>query len=339
MSDGHTGLSNSQVNEGGLGNFKLVLTSLKQGSGKSELVMHVTSNTSSFSGLEPYQFLSGIGLKEYMGQCQVLPHRCFYHVVAVLPDGYYPMEHIQQVQIVHATFKDFAEKIGQLYQLYQQEASILRVLGLKPTQQTLFGQPMQIEVKETDVPLWVNDVKLPQLRTLEEQKDALQKQIDDLNQFLPLLYGSGYPLEVAVIHTLQFLGLDAEKTEKSFTIDVRAQTHDGTKKFGLEVTGLGGQVKKDNPKLTQLMQFDLIKEHDEKTILVANTHNKTPISQRMGLEDFTPQVLNFLSVHPILLLTGWDLYCIVRDVLAGAKTKEELVEMLYTTDGRLKYIS
>ncbi len=85
------------------------------------------------------------------------------------------------------------------------------------------------------------------------------------------------------------------------------------------------------------MDFERIKEHDEKTVLVANTYNKTPISERKSLEDFSPQVLTFLSVHPILIVTGWDLYCMVRDVLDNARTKEELIKKLYTTNGRLNY--
>ena len=85
------------------------------------------------------------------------------------------------------------------------------------------------------------------------------------------------------------------------------------------------------------MEFERIKEHDEKTVLVANTHNKRPIAERKSLEDFTPQVVSFLSVHPILIITGWDLYCMVRDVLDGSRTREELIKKLYSTNGRLNY--
>lgn len=60
----------------------------------------------------------------------------------------------------------------------------------------------------------------------------------------------------------------------------------------------------------------------KKTILVANTYNKIPISKRKDLEDFTPQVLNFLSRHPILLLTGWALYCMVEDILEGIRSRQ-----------------
>ncbi len=80
-----------------------------------------------------------------------------------------------------------------------------------------------------------------------------------------------------------------------------------------------------------------IKEHDEKTILVANTFNATPIRERDRLEHFTPQVVAYLSRHPILLMTGWDLYRMVGEVLAGTRSAGSVVGQLYGAEGRLRY--
>ncbi len=340
MNDGHIGLTNHGINHGESGNFKAELSALTHSNGHVEYVVHATSNVFYSYGLQPFQFLSHIGFTQYQGQCPLLPHeQCFYYIFAQSQHSFDGMEHFSQVQLIHDRFKRFAESIHQLFTLYQQEENILREIDLKPSRQSVLGQPMQIEIQETDIPLWVNDVKFPKLRELEAQRGVLQKEIDQLNQFLPLLYGTGDSLEMAVIHALRFLGLNAEKTEKGFTVDIRAQTKDGTKKFGLEVTGINGQIKKDSPKLNQLMEFERVKEHDEKTVLVANTHNKTPLSQRKGIEDFTPQVVTFLERHPILILTGWDLYCMVGEMLDSKRTKEELIEKLYTTSGRLNYTS
>ncbi len=138
------------------------------------------------------------------------------------------------------------------------------------------------------------------------------------------------------IKALQFFGLDTEPAPKGFTADIFAHTTDGSRKFGFEVTGIAGSIKKDSKKLTQLLEFERIKEHGEKTILVANTHNAIPITERKGLEDFTPPVLDFLGRHPILLMTGWELYCMVRDVLENSLTREKAIQTLYTVNGRLQ---
>lgn len=337
MNDGHTGLENGKVNEAGSGNYNMVLSYLKQSTGAAEFVMYATSNTFYSFGLQPTEFLSRIGFRQYTGQCPFFHDNCFYSVLASVQRSSYGMEHFSQVQSIHDSFKRFAGNIGKLFQLCQEEENILRDVRLHSSSKVLFGEPIQLEIKEDDIPLWIEEVKFPKLLELERQKKTLQIQIEELNQFLPLLYGSGDLLETAVLQSLKFLGLEAEKTEKGFTADIRARSSDGTKMFGLEVTGISGQVKKDSPKLTQLMEFERLKEHDEKTILVANTHNKTPISQRKDLEDFTPQVVSFLERNPILIITGWDLYCMLRDVMSGSRTKEELIELLFVSNGRLKY--
>ncbi len=337
MNDGHSGIENRQVNQGGSGNFELILAYLKQGTGRGEFVIHATSNTFYSFGLQPLEFLAEIGFTHYSGECPFHRDKCFYRVIATLQRDVHGFENFHQVQSIHDAFKTFAGRIGELFQLRQQEDRILREIGIQSRRKAVFGQPVEIEISENDVPLWIDEVKFKRLRDLETQRDTIQQEINDLSGYLPLLYATGDSLEEAVVKALQSLGLNAERAPKGFTADVLAQTADGTKKFGLEVTGIAGAVKKDSKKLTQLLEFERIKEHREKTILVANTYNTLPISQRKKQEHFTPQVLEFLSRHPILLMTGWDLYCMAGDVLEGLRSKEEIIEILYTTNGLLKY--
>lgn len=337
MNDGHSGIENRQVNQGGSGNFQLVLAYLKQGSGRGDFVIHATSNTFYSYGLQPLEFLEQIGLSHYHGQCPFHHDKCFYRVIATLQRDIHGFENYTQVQRIHHAFQTFAGKIGDLFSLHQQEERILREIGIKSSGKSIFGQPVKIDVSEVDVPLWVDEVKFPKLRDLEIQRDAIQEEIDDLRGFLPLLYGTGEMLEEAVIKALQFIGLEAQRAPKGFTADILAQTLDGSRKFGVEVTGVSGPIKKDSRKLTQLLEFERIKEHDEKTLLVANTYRAKPIEERKVLEDFTPQVLDFLSRHPILLMTSWDLYCVVRYVFENPQLREAVVEALYTTNGRWEW--
>jgi hypothetical protein len=339
MNDGHSGIENRQVNQGGSGNFQFILAYLKQGTGHGEFVIHATSNTFYSFGLQPLEFLAEIGFTHYSGECPFHRDRCFYRVIARLARDVHGVEHFDQVQSIYNAFKIFAGRIGELFQLRQQEDRILREIeiGIRSERRAIFGQPVEIAISEKDVPLWVNEVKFQRLRELETQRDAVQREISNLSGYLPLLYGTGEPLEEAVVRALQFLGLNAERAPKGFTADILAQTPDGVQKFGFEVTGTAGPIKKDSKKLTQLLEFERIKEHGEKTVLVANTYSTMPINQRMEQEHFTPQVLEFLSRHAILLVTGWDLYCMVGDVLEESRSKEEIIEILYTTNGQLKY--
>lgn len=340
MTDGHTGIENRQVNQGGSGSFQLTLSYLKQGTGEGEFVIHATSTTYNLAGGMPAaDFLMGIGFAYYRGNCPFHRDRCFYRGIASLGRDAYGFENFDHTQQVHKAFQAFAGKVDELFQLQRQQDSILREVGIDSSVKIIFGPPQEIIIKDTDIPLWVDDVKFPSLRELDVQKAAIQKEIDALNRFLPLLYGTGEVLENAVIEALRFMGLRAQEAPKSFTADIFAETQDGSRKFGLEVTGVDGSIVKRSVKLTQVLEFERIKEHQEKTILIANTHNAKPIPKREGLEDFTQPVVDFLSHHPILLMTSLDLYRMVGDILASIRPKEELVEMLYNAFGRLRYPS
>lgn len=337
MSDGHSGIENRQVNQGGSGNFQLILAYLKQGDGRGEFVIHATSNTSYSYGLQPLEFLSGIGFTEYRGLCIFHNEKCFYRVIATLKQDVHGFEDRNPVQIIHHAFATFAGKIGEIFTLRQNEDRILSELGINVSGQAIFNSPVELEISDSDIPLWVEEVKFSRLRDLEQQSANLQDEIESLSRFLPLLFSTGNPLEKAVIDALCFFDLEAKQSPKGFTIDVLAQTSDSSYKFGFEITGLSSPIKKDSNKLTQVLDFERIKEHGEKTVLVANTHNSTRIADRANMEDFTQPVLDFLNKHPILLMTSWDLYRMVRDVLEGARTKEDVVELLYKTNGRLAY--
>jgi len=337
MTDGHSGIENRQVNQGGTGGFHLVLGYLKDSSGVGHFVIHATARTWYSYGLQPMDFLQQVGFTHFQGTCPFHHDRCFYREIAILERDIHGFENERQVESLHEGFKRFAEKIGELFSLCQKEDRILREIGLGKHSDSLFGVPQKIEVKESDVPLWVEGVKPKPLINLEKQFAKLKTDIDNLRIFLPLVYATGDTLVEAVIKALEFLELEAERTEPGFTADILARTQDDSMRFGLEIVGIEGAIKKESKKLTQVLEFERIKEHDEKTILLANTFRTLPISKRKEHEDFTPQVINFLSGHPILLMTGWDLYRMVCDILEGKKERKNIIDLLFKDKGKLEY--
>ncbi len=72
--------------------------------------------------------------------------------------------------------------------------------------------------------------------------------------------------------------------------------------------------------------------------MIANTFKNTPINERANKEHFTKNVIDFLSKHPILLMTSVDLYNMARDVMERGKNPEEIVKILYESIGVLKYV-
>lgn len=187
------------------------------------------------------------------------------------------------------------------------------------------------------MPTWVECIKPERLKNLENELKDVNDKIEDLRGFLPLVYGTGDDLENAVLKSLKLLHLDVNKTEHGFTADILAKTVDGSANFGIEVTGIENAIRKKSEKLTQVLEFERIKENNEKTILIANTHRKLPVDKRKELDDFTLDVVNFLSPYPILLMTGLDLYRIVCDILEEKKKPEEIIQLLIEARGILEY--
>lgn len=335
--DGHLGLSNKEVNKHDTARFKLVLSDLKENSGQTSFIIHATPNISYDAGLKPKEFLQKIGLDYFQDGCQFFRDKCYWKKIAYLERACDGFEHVRQVSAIHEGFRNFAAQIDGLYELVKQADDILHSIHSNLYPSSPFGEPIAIKINPEDIPLWVTDVKFKRLKEIEKDVEKLETERNDLNDYLPLLFADGDILRDAVIKALKFLGLKAESTPQGHTVDILAQTVDGSKKFGFEVTGTGGAIKKDSNKLTQVGDFERTKEHGEKTVLLANTYKLSPIKDRKDKEHFTEPVVNFLSRHPILMMTGYDLYRMVLDTMENNKEKTSLIDILYNTSGVLKY--
>ena len=336
--DGHSGIENNEVNKGSSGNFQLVLSYLKESSGRGYFIIHATSNVVYGPRPKPLEFLQQIGFTHFSGECKFHHDECFYRHFAEIEYNEMGFSDTRQNMYIHSAFEKFAkEGISKLYELQRQQHDLLGEIRASGGEIGLFGAPVKIKPQPSDIPVWVNTAKFMRLRELEGHRDGMCKEIEDLEGYLPLIYADGKILEDAVIKSLRLLGMKAEPTAQGFTADILAETKGGSKKFGFEVTGTTEAIKKDSKKLTQLLEFERIKEQNEKTILVANTFKNLPISERKGKENFTQQVIDFLGRFPILLMTGWDLYRIVSDILEAKKPADHFAERIYNETGVFKF--
>lgn len=332
--DGHTGIENNEVNRAGSGNFQLVLSYLKESGGRGYFVIHASSGTFYSFGLQPLQFLQQIGFSHFNGECKFHHDRCFYRNFAEIEYDEIGFECTRQAMDIHSAFEKFAkEGISKLYELQQQQSNILREISASTGDLPLFGALPKIKPDPSAFPVWVDEIKFRRLRDLEGQRARLNTKIENLEEFLPLVFANGDLLELAVLKALRMMGMKAEQTQAGFTADIQAESADGLKKFALEVTGTTEPIKKDSKKLTQLLEIERIKEQNEKTILVANTFKHLPVSKRKDKENFTPQVVEFLSKFPILLMTGWDLYRVVEEILENKNSASHFIERFYNDTG------
>jgi len=337
--DGHSGIENQKVNEGSTNNFQLVLAFLKTTSGDADFIIHATSNILYGPTPHPLEFLQQIGFEPFDGECPFFHNPCLWRRIASFEEYASGIENIWKTQDVHNAFKSFVDNIEQLYSLFQEQNRILRVIGASSPNLEIFATPPPIiKLDFSEIPHWVQSVKYSKLIALEKQREEIEKEIKDLQEYLPLIFADSDALVTAVIKALTLFNLEATHTARGYTVDILAETPDGSRKFGIEVTGCVEGIKKDSKKLTQVVDFERIKVHNEKTILIANTFKNIPIEERKGKEHFTKPTVDFLSKFSILMMTGYDLYTMVKDVLEKRKSSDEIIKILYETKGVLNYV-
>ena len=202
--DGHSGVSNEKVNEASHGNFSFVLTFLKDASGGGDFVMHATSNQLYGRRIHPLDFLQRIGLTHFRGNRPFHSDRCIYGSIA-RKEASRGVPDIWATQQVHDGFSRFCSEISSLYELVQKEMEILGNIGFESGIPPVFGRPGVIEPSDTEIPEWVESMKFGKLQEAEAELQAARAKVQELSQFLPLLYGSGDDLEDAVLAALRFL--------------------------------------------------------------------------------------------------------------------------------------
>jgi len=328
---GHSGLDNKSIKEISSGGFNCVLSLLKIVSGGRQFVAHIHSSVQYGGGLQPHEFLSGIGLKRFSGECPFHRRECYFRILYEPAAGVT----IQDSMPLHNQFETFITNLEKLYRVKKEEKVLVQGIDQALNYPHLFGAPIDVTPTGSVVPDWVNEHKFERLRELEASHTELVEEIEDLNMFLPLLYGTGDPLEDAVVHALRYLGMEAERTDPGFTIDVLSSNSDKSINLGVEVTGINDAIKKKSPKLSQAYRFEQIKENNEKIIILANTFNDLPIEERSTKVSFTKEVLEILKGQSVLLMTGWDLYRLVGTVMAKSKSSDDVINTLYKTEGVL----
>jgi hypothetical protein len=335
--DGHSGIENSEANKGDSQHFQFVLSFLISPSGRKDFIIHASTNVAYGPEPHPLEYLQNIGFEPFGGNCPFFHNGCLWRHMLTVETDQFNFADMRSVESAHTAFKSFVDNIEELYRLFQHQNDILRKISAATPYPKIFATPPILKVDTTEIPRWADPIRFERLSNLEKQQAEIQKEILDLQEYLPLLYTDGDILVSAALKSLKLFNLKVELAVKGFTVDILAETPDGTKKFGIEVTGCNEAIKKESKKLTQILGFDMKKEHNEKTILIANTFKNIPIEEREGKEHFTKNVVDFLGKHPILLMTGYDMYQMVRDVLEEKRSGAEIIEILYKKEGVLKY--
>jgi hypothetical protein len=342
MEAGHVGVENRTLYAVRAGNFQVVLSALIQMRGHAEIVIHASwafdqSAVPEDPDLQYGAFFLGLGLNHFPGMCPFHGNRCFFRVLGTI-EGFGSWVDLEaRATDARRRCELFAGSLPELYSVRLRDMQIRQNLNLEHLSVLAFAPLATLTIAEGTEPAWAESVKFPRLRELESQAAEANREIEELRAFAPLLYGSGEPLESAVVAALRYFGLATRKTVKGETVDVLATETATGRDLGVEVTGTDGPINKSSRKLTQVLRYEQIKRDSDKTILLANTQRSTPVGDRAAREDFTQPAVEFLANHPVLLITGWDLYRLIGDVLSCRRERAEVVASLFDLVGLFKY--
>ena len=160
----------------------------------------------------------------------------------------------------------------------------------------------------------------------DKQKNALETKRQSLDKYRDIFSVHEAPQIDAVRLALKDMGLETERTKPGFPVDLLGSD------LAIEVTSIAGKINSDSPKMFQLLQFSEKHRKNEKVVLIANTFKREYPSDRIGKQDFTPQVIEFLKSNKVCAMTCvtlLKLWKLAKNDQAKAKN------LILQTDGEL----
>ena len=87
--------------------------------------------------------------------------------------------------------------------------------------------------------------------------------------------------------------------------------------FGVQILMSEGEVEGNHPKINRALQFEKEKKEDEKSLIIASTHTRLPLSERSQVSHISTELSHFLSRHNMSLITTHHLYDLWQKAKGG----------------------
>jgi hypothetical protein len=143
----------------------------------------------------------------------------------------------------------------------------------------------------------------------QETKPGTEQQGEEFDTVKYILWGKNELMLVDAVHSvLKDLGLQVTKISKYPNID-RIVTIPGSRmSFGMQVIGSDQEVRGDNNKFNQALQFEHNKDNGGKTVIIANTHHSVSLAERDKREHFSKDALMKMKPTRVVGLSTFTLY-------------------------------
>jgi hypothetical protein len=103
--------------------------------------------------------------------------------------------------------------------------------------------------------------------------------------------------------------------------------------FGLQILMSEGEVEGNHPKINRALQFEKEKRENEKSLIIASTHIRLPLSERSQMGHIPKELSHFLNRHNMSLITTHHLYELWQKAKGGEINIFGFFEKVYSQSG------
>lgn len=137
----------------------------------------------------------------------------------------------------------------------------------------------------------------------------------------------------AVHFVLKDLGLKVSPGVNYHSVDRIVKIPETQQTFGVEVMMSHNEAEQNHPKFSRALEFEREKKKKEKTLIIAGTHTRLPVSERGKVDDVSKQLGDFLIRHNMSLITTYRLYEVWQRAKEGQNVIVGIFEELYSHPG------
>jgi Na+-transporting methylmalonyl-CoA/oxaloacetate decarboxylase gamma subunit len=167
-----------------------------------------------------------------------------------------------------------------------------------------------------------------------KEHDGSEERRDGFDTVKYILWGKNELMLVDAVHSvLRDLGLQVTKAPEYRTIDRIIKIPGSHMTFGMQVIGSEREVRGDNSKLTQALQFEQEKKNSEKTVIIANAHHSISLAERDKREDFSKEAIMRMEPTKVVGLNTFTLYKVWALCKYRGKDVKDILKLLFNHPG------
>lgn len=141
------------------------------------------------------------------------------------------------------------------------------------------------------------------------KKESMAIKDQDYSTVESLLWPKSELLLIDTVHSVfKDLGFKISTGINYQSVDRIIKIPETRMAFGVQVLISEGEVKGNHPKINRALQFDKEKREHEKSLIIAATHIRLPLSEMGQVPHLSKELSNFLSRHNMSLITTRHLY-------------------------------